>query len=439
MNCSIQQVLRELDPEEPCLLAEHGVVTRADLLGRAAAWGPQLHAGLRVALDGLSPLRFVEAVTALDGGVEALLPLPASLDASARDSLLEAGRCNTVLSESGRLEIWGGDAAGVPAEVGSTEWLLATSGTTGVPKLVSHTLASLTRTVVRRADRAAAFTWGLLYDPARFAGLQVTLQALLSGSPLVVAQASDLESQVAALLRHPVNALSGTPSLWRRLLMDGRLDGCDLRQITLGGEIVDQAILDALRSRYPQARITHIYASTEAGTGFSVKDGRAGFPAAWLDDPAAPVGLRIDARGHLLIRAPLRAGGEEVGRRTDAEGYLDTEDRVAVAGDRVVFRGRASGAINVGGNKVQPEEVELCLREVAGVWDVRVQAARSSILGNLVAAEVLAAPGTDQPALRQAIQRHARAALPAWQVPAVIRFVETLDVTPAGKVDRVAR
>jgi hypothetical protein len=38
-----------------------------------------------------------------------------------------------------------------------------------------------------------------------------------------------------------------------------------LKQITIGGEAVDQVTLDMLRGVFPAARITHIYASTEAG------------------------------------------------------------------------------------------------------------------------------------------------------------------------------
>ena len=49
--------------------------------------------------------------------------------------------------------------------------------------------------------------------------------------------------------------------------------------VRLSGEIADEAVLDALSALYPRARVAHAYASTEAGVGFEVDDGRAGFPA----------------------------------------------------------------------------------------------------------------------------------------------------------------
>ena len=52
----------------------------------------------------------------------------------------------------------------------------------------------------------------------------------------------------------------------------------------------------------------------------------------------------------------MSRSSETLHARLTPEGYLDTEDRVAVSDDRVHFLGRAAGIINVGGNKVHPEE-----------------------------------------------------------------------------------
>lgn len=54
-----------------------------------------------------------------------------------------------------------------------------------------------------------------------------------------------------------------------------------LKTITLGGEIATQAILDTLKNTFPDAKLRHIYATTEAGVVFTVKDGIAGFPLEW--------------------------------------------------------------------------------------------------------------------------------------------------------------
>ncbi|WP_089919536.1 hypothetical protein [Lentzea albida] len=55
-----------------------------------------------------------------------------------------------------------------------------------------------------------------------------------------------------------------------------------LEQIPLGGEAVEQRLLDEQARRFPRARISWIYASTETGAAFAVHDGRAGFLLSWL-------------------------------------------------------------------------------------------------------------------------------------------------------------
>jgi acyl-CoA synthetase (AMP-forming)/AMP-acid ligase II len=231
--------------------------------------------------------------------------------------------------------------------------------------------------------------------------------------------------------------LSATPSLWRKMLMDARIKACPLRQITLGGEIADQQILDALRRFFPAARIVHIYASTEAGVAFSVNDCCAGFPAAWLQSEHSPIPLRIRDDGHLLIKPAKLPDGQEIARRLDADGYLDTADIVYVEGDRVFFSGRASGAINVGGNKVIPEFVEQHLRRVDGVLDVHVFGKKNSIMGQLVAVEVVARSGFDTALLRGAILGYCKVHMEQWQIPRVISFVAELKESMAGKRERV--
>lgn len=438
---TLGQALAKLDAATPCLLTVHQTLTVGDLLGQAhdLCVTTAMPPGCRVALVGLAPAELIKAIVAFDGIADALLLLPAALEAEARAALINAAACTHRLN-NGANELVAVTTVDTPLPVGKpTQWLLATSGTTGAPKLIGHSLATLSRTVRRDSLRGGEFIWGLLYDPCRFAGMQVVLQSLISGSRLALPDAIEFERQIQVLLQHDVTALSATPSLWRKLLMDGRIASLKLRQLTLGGETADQTILDALQRRFPSSRIVHIYASTEAGTGFAVQDGRAGFPSNWLDNLANVPALRISNDNHLLIKPPLLANGEAIASRLDTDGFLDTQDLVRMEGDRVYFLGRSTGAINVGGNKVNPEEVEACLRRVGGVLDARVFAKTSSMMGQLVAAEIIAVSGQEPKLLRQQIQQFCRAELEPWQIPALLSFVDALKETAAGKRERVSQ
>lgn len=354
------------------------------------------------------------------------------------DGALPAGVAGTWVSAAAVLESPARRLASPALPDRETRVILPTSGTTGTPKLVSHTWATLARTVRPQAEGTPR-CWGLLYALTRFAGLQVWLQALASRATLVFTDhLPDLEARLSLLAAAGCEALSATPTLWRKILMSPLGRRLPLRQVTLGGEIADDLVLGALARTYPQARLTHIYASTEAGVGFSVKDSRAGFPAEFLTTPPEGVELKVDTAGRLWLRPAVRGqflvGGD---RLEDAEGWIDTGDLVERRGDRFHFLGRASGAINVGGDKVFPEEVERVILELPEIALVRVAGRRNPIVGALVEAVVAPRePVGDPVALARRVREHCAARLPRFKVPAVVQVVDALEVEGTGKLIR---
>jgi acyl-coenzyme A synthetase/AMP-(fatty) acid ligase len=308
-----------------------------------------------------------------------------------------------------------------------TNWVLYTSGTTGAPKPIVHTAATLARTVSASA-RSAQLVWGLFYDPNRMAGIQVVLQALSVGST-VVATGPDvpLGERLRRFAAAGVNAVSATPTLWRRILQIPDVE-LDLEQVTLGGEIADQRVLDALAGRFPQARIVHIFASTETGAAFAVTDGREGFPSDYLE--SGPRGIDLEVReGVLFVHSPgVSAAGPD--------GFVSTGDLVEVVGDRVVFRGRSNGIVNVGGANVAPEAVEALLRRHPSVADVVVAARPNPMTGNVLVAQVVPADGVAADGLPKELRAWVRRNAPGTHVPATVTLVDRLEMSATGKAVR---
>jgi len=324
-----------------------------------------------------------------------------------------------------------------------TEWILLTSGTTGRPKLVVHTLASLAGAITGGPPGPPA-VWSTFYDIRRYGGLQIFLRAVLGGGSLVLSSAR--ESTGDFLIRAGalgVTHISGTPSHWRRALMSPSARAIDPRYVRLSGEIADQAILDHLRACYPAARVAHAFASTEAGVGFDVGDGLAGFPAGLLGPREGGVELKVH-EGSLRIRSGRTAArylGAAADTLVDADGFVDTGDMLERRGDRYYFAGRRGGIINVGGLKVHPEEVEAVINAHPRVRMSLVRTRKSPITGALVVADVVLDAVDDAAGGRTAELEHeilglCRDTLPRHKVPAAIRFVAALPVAATGKLVR---
>ena len=130
---------------------------------------------------------------------------------------------------------------------------------------------------------------------------------------------------------------------------------------------------------------------------------------------------------------------EHAAALTDAEGFVDTGDMVELRGDRYYFVGRRGGIINIGGLKVHPEEIEAVINRHAEVSMSHAKSRRSPITGAIVVADVVLAGGDfsgHRDDIRDKILADCRASLAPYKVPAVIRFVPSLDLTAAGKLAR---
>lgn len=323
----------------------------------------------------------------------------------------------------------------------ATQWVLLTSGTTGVPKLVVHTLASLAGAIAPPADAETdPRVWSTFYDIRRYGGLQIFLRCILTGMSLVLSSpqesTSDFLSRAASL---GVTHISGTPSHWRRALMSQSAHQIAPQYVRLSGEIANQALLNQLRCTYPLAHLVHAFASTEAGVVFEVQDGMEGVPISTIGN-GAMVESKVEDNS-LRVRSSRTAScylGALAPRLKDADGFVDTGDLLEMRDDRYYFVGRRDGVINVGGLKVYPEEIEAVINRHPAVQMSMVRARKHSLTGSLVVADVVlhASGKHDLGTLQNDILLHCRENLSAYKVPAAINFIPALTVSQSGKVLR---
>jgi acyl-coenzyme A synthetase/AMP-(fatty) acid ligase len=433
------------------------LVTGTSFGGRAAEL-----AGRSVLIATRDQFAAALALIELDGMARRMIVCTADVPAAHLPAVVAQADVDAIVSDHDR----GADGLNVPLRVLShdtvtpaeelriqnsefgipTEWVLLTSGTTGAPKMFVHTFSSLTAPIggaplhtVQDAD----VVWGTFYDIRRYGGLQIFFRAVLGRGSFVLSGAGESVGEYLVRLgAHGATHVSGTPSHWRRVLMSPAARAIAPRYIRLSGEIADQGILNALRAFYPQARIGHAFASTEAGVGFDVNDGLEGFPAS-LVGAAGNVQIKVED-GSLRLRSTRGAVRclSDDSPLSDDDGFVDTGDMVERRGDRYYFLGRRSGLINVGGLKVYPEEVEAAINRHPAVRMSMVRSRRSPMTGSLVAADVVLKQEPDAGArivdFRREILQLCHDHLAPHKIPATIRFVHALELAAAGKLARRA-
>ena len=301
------------------------------------------------------------------------------------------------------------EGVALPSGEAGEVWL-QTSGTTGTPKWVT---ASRSRLMDRIKSGKHTARWLLTFNPGSFAGIQVILSAISGGHTLVVpAYGAGITEMADLAVAENVTHISATPTFWRAFLMALGERSLPLKGVTLGGEAADQTLLDTLKERFPFASLRHIYATTEAGTVFSVNDGRAGFPHDWLTG-----GIAVTNQNILTVKG------------------LETGDVVEIVGDRVLFRGRADAMINVGGIKVYPETVESYLLQLPFIREVRISARPNPITGHVLVADIVLKENFDR--AEADIKAHLQA-LPRAHRPVRVHFVDCIDVAATGKKSRLS-
>jgi len=316
--------------------------------------------------------------------------------------------------------------------------ILATGGTTGIPKIVLHDLNVLLATVPVKHGPAKRLLPLMRFD--HIGGLDMAFRAL-AGRHVLVAPPADLTpaAVAATIARHEVDVLPATPSFLNLLLLSeahsgGALDS--LRVVPYGAEAMPAGLLARLRAALPQVEFVQRFGTSETGA-LPVDDGGEGLMLR-SDDPAYAWKI-LD--GELWVRSPARALGylSGEGRGFDVDGWFRTGDLAETLPDGAIrVLGRREELINVGGEKIFPSEVENVLLAHPQVADCRVGAEPSAVLGQVVIAEIVwRGPEVDAIQVKKILHVHAAGRLTRHKWPAVIRLVASIGTTRNGKKPRL--
>lgn len=318
--------------------------------------------------------------------------------------------------------------------------VLTTSGSTGQPKRVLASAASLRASAEATAERVGGHGhWLLTLPPDHVAGWQVVLRSALAGtSPTRMMGPFTVDAFVAASAQVPQvgpRLVSLVPTQVHRLLTDpaGARALATFTAVLIGGA----PLPEPLRVKAEEAGVAlhRTYGMSETCGG-----------CVYNGTPLRDVQVQLAADGQVLLGGPVLAEGylddptrtaerftiDGAGQRwfrTDDVGELDQDGRLRLLG-------RVDDMINTGGFKVAPRPIEEALQALPGVREVLVLGVPDPEWGQRVCAVLTGeqASGLDVAAVRDLLSD----TLPRHALPRQVLWLPTLPMLPSGKPDRVA-
>jgi len=295
-----------------------------------------------------------------------------------------------------------------------------TSGTTGKPKKVNHSVSKFVE-MSRVDDKYKNDIWSFLYNPTHMAGIQVFFQALLNQNFIIFLFKSTRKQFINSCNKYSVTSISATPTFFRLLApFDFKLKS--IKKCTLGGEKSDLNLNNNLKNIFPCTKLYNIYASTEAGTVFISTKGNLFKVMNSTIDKVKFIDNEIFLHKTLMYE-------------NYKEEWFPTGDIVEFTNESKTefrFLSRNSDTVNIGGNRINLLEIESEIYKIKGVENVLVYTLENSVIGKVLVSKIV----TSIKYSKKEFKLQLKEKLQSYKVPAIIKFVNEIEVTRTGKIKR---
>ena len=323
---------------------------------------------------------------------------------------------------------------------------LFTSGSTGAPKAVLHTQRGLAYKARLMRDVHGLTATDAVLMPAPLAHISGLLNGVLlpgvAGMRTVLMERWDPEEALDLIASDRITFMIGPPTFFVTLMGAAGFSAervQTLRLISSGGAGVTPAFVDQARAAFG-AVVKRTYGSTEAPTVTTSHEGDPFDRARDTDGrPTGEVELRIGDGGELWLRGPELFVGYADPLQTRAAhargGWFRTGDLATIDDGWLTVVGRIKDVVIRGGENISVAEVEGVLEAHPAVRQAAVVGYPDDVLGERVAAFVVADPGFDLEACQSWF---AERGVTRFKTPERVVRLDAVPTLAAGKPDRAA-
>jgi acyl-coenzyme A synthetase/AMP-(fatty) acid ligase len=305
--------------------------------------------------------------------------------------------------------------------------ILFSSGSTGKPKAMVHNLDNLAESYLDRKSKNINFLVFLMFD--HIGGINTLLNCLAMGATITIPNSRNPEEVCSLIQKYKVQVLPSSPTFLNLILIGSchtKYDLSSLIMITYGTEPMPESLLGRLKETFPRVKFLQTFGTSETGI---IKTSSKSNSSTFLKIEDDKQEFQI-VDGELWIRSKTQILGY-LNHNSDSfttDGWFKTGDIVKLQEDGYLnIIGRKKEIINVGGEKVLPQEVENILMELDYVQDATVYAMPSPIVGEAVAVDIVFKENVSLPEnIKSQVRNHCKSKLEAYKVPVKINVVENL-------------
>ena len=316
--------------------------------------------------------------------------------------------------------------------------IIFSSGSTGEPKAMLHNLDIITQTHYNQKENQVNTISIFLFD--HIAGIDVLLRQLSIGGTLTLPPRRTPECVCQQIEKHKVQILPAPPTFLNLIVLSKAYlhhDLSSLRLISYGSETIAPTLISHLKEIFPQVKLKQSFGTSETNA-IKIKTQDELFIK--LSDPNIEYKI---VEGELWIKSKTQVLGYlNASMESFVDGYFKTGDLVEskiINGEEYLrIIGRAKEMINVGGEKVLPQEVEGVIMQIDGILDCLVYGERNAITGQSVSCEVVV-DETKIPTneVKKTIRSFCKGKIDNYKIPSKVICKESLESSERFKKRRV--
>ena len=316
------------------------------------------------------------------------------------------------------------------------------SGSTGEPKAIVHNFDNFLESYSNKAQNPTRTI--SVFLPNHIAGIDVLLSVFGSGGTLIIPASRNPKDILDALQDYRVEILPASPSLLR-LLQISEMQNFDLSSLKLvvyGSEKMSDSLLCALSKKLPHTRFKQSFGTSETNATKTKSLPNSEY-FKFVDTQYKIIDNELYLKSKTQSLGYLNADNNAF----DDDGYFATGDLVEVVrvGNDEYLRilGRTKEVINVGGEKVLPQEVENIILAIPFIKDCLVFGEQNSILGQSVSVQVVLESshlreffGENLPSnleVKKELRKFCKDKLANYKIPTKVEIVDDLKISERFK------